>query len=238
MRSPRIAAGVTIGGLAAGITLVFAVPAQAAPAPSLGVSVTAQPSQVAVGQAVTVSITARNTSTQPTDVQLSTTTPTNVSYVSSNGCGQSGNAVQCNLSSVPAGGNKTVTIQLKATQPGTGSEVVKAYAGNPQQLAATASAAITVQSSASTQPAPSSTPPAPSSTQPASPSTSGNNSGSAGSGGGSGQISRVPSGGVDTGGGATAGVQHIGEFTLGGLAILAAAGVGLIAARSRRSEQL
>jgi len=71
------------------------------------------------------------------------------------------------------------------------------------------------------------------STQPSTPSN-GNSSGSGSSGSGSGQISRVPSGGVDTGGGSTAGFAHTGEFTLGGLALFAAGGAGVIAVRSRR----
>jgi len=63
---------------------------------------------------------------------------------------------------------------------------------------------------------------------------SGAGAGSGSSSSGSGQISQVPSGGVDTGGGSTSGIQHTGEFTLGGLALLAAGGVSVVAVRSRR----
>lgn len=229
MRS-NIAASAVVGGLVVGVSLAFALPAQAAPQDSgVNLSVAANPSQVTVGQSVTVSITANNTGAQDTNINLSTTTPTNVEYVSSNGCGQSGNAVQCNLNSVPAGGNKTVTIQLRATHTGTGSETVKAYVGDPQQLAATASATINVQGASSTQPAPSSTQPAP---------PSGNSGTSNGNGSGSGQVSQVPSGGVATGGGSAAGGTHSAELGLGAITLLAAAGCGVIAVRRRRSEEL
>jgi hypothetical protein len=76
-------------------------------------------------------------------------------------------------------------------------------------------------------------PAAPAATNAAVPATAGN-----GSGAGFGQVSQVPSGAVATGGGNTAGVEHAGEFTLGGLALLAAGGAGVVAARSRRREQL
>lgn len=56
-------------------------------------------------------------------------------------------------------------------------------------------------------------------------------------GAGSGQVSQVPTGGAATGGGSTAVAEHIGEFTLGGLALIVAVGAGVIAARSRRREQ-
>jgi len=54
---------------------------------------------------------------------------------------------------------------------------------------------------------------------------------------GSGNVVRLPSGGVETGEGGTAGVEHGREFTLGGLALLAVGGTGVLVIRSRRSRR-
>ena len=53
---------------------------------------------------------------------------------------------------------------------------------------------------------------------------------------GFGQVSRVPAGGVQTGGGSTAGLQHSWLFALGAVLLLASAGVGVITLRIRRTS--
>jgi len=111
----RIAETSIIAGLVAGSAFAFSVPALAAPASSsLSVSVMAQPARSAVGQPITVSVTVRNAGSHATNVDLIISTLANLTYVSSNGCAQVSNEVQCSLNSVPMGATKTVTIQLRA----------------------------------------------------------------------------------------------------------------------------
>lgn len=54
-------------------------------------------------------------------------------------------------------------------------------------------------------------------------------------GGSGGQVSQVPTGAADTGGGATGGVEDAGLLGLGAAALAAAGGVGAVAARRLRS---
>ncbi len=51
------------------------------------------------------------------------------------------------------------------------------------------------------------------------------------------QMTSLPSGAANTGGGGTAGTEDTTELTLGGVALVAAAGVGVIAYRRRAGEQ-
>jgi len=225
--SPGIAVGTIIGGLTIGITLAFALPAEAASVGSnVSVSVAAQPSHVPVSQSVTVSVTVRNSGSQPSNVNLNISSPSNLTYVSSDGCGQLANAVQCNLNSVHAGSGATVTIQLRATQPGTGWETVRAYAGDPQVLASTASTMIIVQGSTTT--------PATTGHTTTTPSTSGSSSGT---GSGS-QVSRIPSGPAQTGGGSTAVGSDLSLAVAGGSVMLAGGAMAAMAYRRRSGEAL
>lgn len=85
----------------------------------------------------------------------------------------------------------------------------------------------------------STTPPA---TQPSTPTTSNTQGGAVpttqqNSNGNGNQVSKTPVGAVDTGYGSTAGVEDAWLYGLGGAVVLAGAGLGLIAARRRKSHQ-
>jgi len=197
------------------------VPVASCPAASMSVS----PAQGAPGSKVTI----KGTHFGGCQAQGNSATPAPTVTLKL-GFTQNHNGESIGTVTTQSNGSFSDTVSVPQSSSAGTAEFSAAGQDPATSLSYGARTSFTVQGGSSTQPTPSSTQPAP-------PSTGGNNSGSTGTGSGSGQVSQVPSGGVDTGGGATAGVEHTGEFTLGGLALLAAGGAGVIAARSRRRTQ-
>lgn len=214
LRVVAATSGAVLALLGAGTAL--AAPATPAPVPSCpAASLSVSPAQGAAGSNVTITGThfggcqAQGSSGTP-----STTITVKLAFTKNQ------NGASISQVTTKSNGSFSDTVSVPSSAAAGAAEFSAAGLDPATGLSYAARTSFTVGSSGG-------------STQPSSPSN-GNGSGSGSSGSGSGQISRVPSGGVDTGGGSTSGIQHTGEFTLGGLALLAAGGVSVVAVRDRR----